>query len=402
MPHGDVGYLNLDCYKTAIKQSIDFMKNRRHQILRILLLGPILFSMACNVHNPNPVFNSEAENFELEIIADSIRVPFGMAFLPNNTMLVTNRFAGEIIQVNLDSGKKTMIKGVPQSYCRGDGGALDILVHPEYKKNGWLYFAHSIGDSISSTMAIDRGKLKGDSLIQTERIFAAYPYYSSPSHYGTRMALKDGYLFFTMGDRYDLKDSAQTLNNHLGKVMRIFDDGRVPQDNPFAGNPNVKPEIWSFGHRNPQGLTLHPETKELWLHEHGPKGGDEVNLIEPGRNYGWPIICYGIDYDDTPIGEGITHMEGMEQPLYYYVPSIAPSGMEFYTGKKFKKWNGNLFIGAMALTHINRLVLKEGKVIHEERLLKDFGKRVRVIKQGPDGYLYIGVDGGTIFRLKPI
>ncbi|MEZ4808970.1 MAG: PQQ-dependent sugar dehydrogenase [Allomuricauda sp.] len=378
------------------------MENNKYLSFPALIIAIAILCSSCQKNKPNLVFGSEEGSFELEMVADSIRVPFGMCFLPQNKMLVTNRFSGEIIQVDIDSGKKTALKGVPPSYCRGDGGALDILPHPEYKKNGWLYFAHSIGDSLASTMAIERGKLEGDSLTQTERIFTAYPYYSSPSHYGTRMAIKDGHLYFTMGDRYDLRDSAQTLGNHLGKVMRIFDDGRIPMDNPFVDIPNAKPEIWSFGHRNPQGLTLHPKTHKLWLHEHGPKGGDEINLIEPGLNYGWPIICHGIDYDDTPIGEGITHKEGMEKPLYYYVPSIAPSGMEFYTGKKFEKWNGNLFIGAMALTHINRLVLKEGKVVHEERLLEDFGKRVRVIKQGPDGYLYIGVDGGTIFRLKDI
>ncbi len=377
------------------------MENKNHCIFFSLVLWLVLLCNACSVHNSKLVFESEEGNFELEMVTDSIHVPFGMCFLSNKQMLVSNRFSGEIIRVNLDSGTKTLLKGIPKSYCQGDGGALDILLHPEFEKNSWLYFAHSIGDSIASTMVIDRGKLKGDSLTQIERVFTAFPYYSSPSHYGTRMVIQKGYLFFTMGDRYDLKDSAQTLNNHLGKVMRILDDGRVPNDNPFIGKPNAKPEIWSYGHRNPQGLTIHPQTQELWLHEHGPKGGDEVNRIGPSLNYGWPIICYGIDYDDTPIGEGITHKEGMEQPNYYYVPSIAPSSMEFYSGHNFEKWNGNLFIGAMALTHLNRLVLKKGKIVHEERLLQDFGKRVRVVRQGPDGYLYIAVDGGAIYRLIP-
>ncbi|WP_190808415.1 PQQ-dependent sugar dehydrogenase [Flagellimonas sp. S3867] len=347
-------------------------------------------------------YSSEVHDFVLEKITDSIRVPFGMTFLPDGNMLVTNRFSGELIRVDIDSGKKKVIQGVPKSFSRGDGGALDILPHPNYEENGWLYFSHSFGDSINSSMAIDRAKLQGDTLVNVQRIFSAFPFYPSPSHYGSRMALKDGYLFFTMGDRYDLMDSAQTLNNHLGKVMRIFDDGRIPKDNPFVDVEQAKPEIWSYGHRNPQGLTLHPETSELWLHEHGPKGGDELNLIQPGLNYGWPVICHGIDYDDTPIKDGITHKEGMEQPIHYYTPSIAPSGMTFYDGNKFKEWQGNLFIGAMALTHLNRLVFEKGKVIHEERLLLDFGKRVRVVRQGPDGFIYIGVDGGAIYRLKPV
>ncbi|NAY90526.1 PQQ-dependent sugar dehydrogenase [Muricauda sp. JGD-17] len=378
------------------------MKNNNFRPFSLLFFGMVFLFAACTNQKSDLIFESEQGKIQLEMITDSIRVPFGMCFLPNNKMMVTNRFSGELIQVDLKSGRKTVIKGVPKSYCRLDGGALDILPHPKYQENDWLYFAHSVGDSTASTMAIDRGKLNGDSLTQTERIFTAFPYYPSPSHYGTRMVIKNDYLFFTMGDRYDLMDSAQTLNNHLGKVMRIFDDGRIPKDNPFVNTDNAKPEIWSLGHRNPQGLTLHPKTQELWLHEHGPKGGDELNLIKPALNYGWPIICHGIDYDDTPIGDGITHKEGMEQPVHYYTPSIAPSSMVFYTGDKLEQWKGNLFVGAMALTHLNRLVLKEDKVVHEERILKDFGRRVRVVRQGPDGYLYIGVDGGAIYRLKPI
>lgn len=376
------------------------MMAKKHLFKITACLG--LIAIGCNHPKESQIFASEVQNFVLEKITDSIRVPFGMIFLPDGNMLVTNRFSGELIRIDIASGKKKVLQGVPTSYSRGDGGALDVLLHPNYKKNGWLYFSHSIGDSISSSMVIDRAKLEGDSLINIQRIFTAFPFYKSPSHYGSRMVIQDEYLFFTMGDRYDLMDAAQKLDNHLGKVMRIFADGRIPQDNPFAGIDSAKSEIWSYGHRNPQGLTLHPETNELWLHEHGPKGGDELNRIEPGLNYGWPIICHGIDYDDTPIKNGITHKDGLEQPIHFYTPSIAPSGMEFYFGDKFKSWKGNLFIGAMALTHLNRLVLKDGKVIHEERLLEEFGKRIRVVRQGPDGFIYIGVDGGSIFRLKPI
>lgn len=364
----------------------------------------ILAMGSCNHQNTNAelIFKSEEINFKLEKVADSVRVPFGMTFLPNGKMLVSNRFAGELVLIDLDSGKKKILKGVPASYCKGDGGALDVLPHPDFEENNWLYFSHSIGDSTLSTMVVDRAVLRGDSLSRIERLFTAFPYYKSPSHYGSRMAIKDGYLFFTMGDRYDLKDSAQTVTNHLGKVMRIFEDGRIPKDNPFVSIENAKQEIWSIGHRNPQGLTFRPNTDELWVHEHGPKGGDELNRITPGYNYGWPVICHGIDYDDTPIGDGITHKEGLEQPVHYYTPSIAPSGMDFYTGDSFKAWQGNLFIGAMAKTHLNRLVIEEGKVVHEERILQDFGKRIRVVREGPDGLLYIGVDGGMILRLVPM
>ena len=378
------------------------MKYKKQSFLTIAFVGILLLFNSCADSNSAWNFQSEEVNFKLEKVADSVRVPFGMSFLPNGKMLVTNRFACQILLLDIDSGEKRVLKGIPESYCKGDGGALDILPHPDYNQNGWIYFSHAIGDSINSTLAIERAKLNGDSLVNTERIFTAYPFYNRATHYGSRMVIRDGYLFFTMGDRYDLKDSAQTLNNHLGKVMRIFDDGRIPKDNPFVEMKLAKPEIWSLGHRNPQGLTLQPKTNDIWLHEHGPKGGDEVNLIKPGLNYGWPVICHGVDYDDTPIGEGITHKEGMEQPVHFYTPSIAPSGMTFYTGNKFKAWNGNLFIGAMALTHLNRLVIEKGKVIYEERLLEDFGKRIRVVKQGPDGFLYIGVDGGMILRIKPL
>ena len=377
------------------------MKQKKIRPGLVLSFGCLVLLLACRSEKSKWHFESEAGPLLLEVVADSIRVPFGMSFLPNGKMLVTNRFAGDILLLDTHTGKQQQLKSVPQSYSQLDGGALDILPHPDYSKNGWIYFSHSIGDSIKSTMSVVRGKLQGDSLTNIQHIFTALPYFKAPSHYGTRMAIKDGYLFFTMGDRYDLKDSAQTLGNHLGKVMRIFDDGSIPKDNPFYGREDAKPEIWSYGHRNPQGLIFHPETEELWLHEHGPKGGDELNLIHPGLNYGWPIICHGIDYDDTPIGDGITHKEGLEQPVHYYTPSIAPSGMEFYTGDKFPAWHGNLFIGAMAKTHLNRLVIKGNKVIQEERLLEEFGHRVRSVKQGPDGFLYIGIDGGRILRIRP-
>jgi glucose/arabinose dehydrogenase len=248
---------------------------------------------------------------------------------------------------------------------------------------------------------VDRATLEGTRIVNSERLFKALPYYKEPNHFGCRLLLKNGFLFITMGERYFLRDSAQTLSNHLGKVLRINEDGSIPGDNPFIGNKGALPEIWSYGHRNPQGLILNPLTDEVWEHEHGPKGGDEINIIRPTLNYGWPVICHGIDYDGTPIGEGITQKDGMEQPLYYYVPSIAPSGMEFYTADEMPQWKGNLFIGAMALTHLNRLVLEGNKVIKEDRLLAEKKWRIRCVRQGPDGFLYIGVDKGRIHRIKP-
>jgi len=344
---------------------------------------------------------SEGMNLRVEVVTDSISKPFGMSFLPDGTLLVTDRTKGKLIRVNVETGEKTPIEGIPKLLGLADGGMLDILVHPDYKVNGWLYYSYSIGDSTGSTMVVDRAKLKNNSLVEHERLFEASPYYKEPNHFGCRLVLHGGYLFITMGDRYDLRDSAQSLSNHLGKIMRIHEDGKIPADNPFVTQEKALPEIWSYGHRNPQGLMLNPTTNEIWEHEHGPKGGDEVNIIRQGKNYGWPVICYGINYDSTPVGNGLTEKEGLEQPIQYYTPSIAPSGMEFYTSDVISSWNGNLFIGAMALTHLNRLVIEKNKVVKEERLLADKKWRVRSVRQGPDGFLYLGIDGGRILRIMP-
>lgn len=347
------------------------------------------------------IIESEGTNLKVETVTDSITLPFGMDFLPDGRLLVTDRAKGNMVVINTETGEKELLQGVPKVVGQGDGGLLDVLVHPDYKNNGWIYFSYSEGDTTSNTMVVDRAKLDGLKLVHRERLFTALPYYKKPLHHGSRLVLKDGYLFIAMGEKTDLKDSAQTLNNHLGKVLRIYEDGQVPKDNPYVANTNAKPEVWSYGHRNPNGLALNPANGDLWEHEHGPMGGDEINIIKPTLNYGWPVITYGLNYDTTQVGEGITKKEGMEQPVYYYKPSIAPSGMQFYSSDVIPVWKGNLFIGALALKHLNRLVIEDNKVIKEERLLTDKNWRVRSVKQGPDGYLYIGVDGGKILRVMP-
>jgi glucose/arabinose dehydrogenase len=347
-------------------------------------------------------FENEGMTLEVEVISDSISIPFGMAFLPDGDLLVTDRREGTMMRINVGNGNKTLITGLPSVFASGDGGMLDVIVHPDFKNNQTIYYSYSvIRDDSTSTMVVDRAKLEGTGIVQRETLFTALPYYKEPNHFGCRLLLNDGYLFITMGERYFLRDSAQTLSNHLGKVLRLFEDGSVPKDNPFVQNKKALPEIWSYGHRNPQGLAVNPFTGELWEHEHGPKGGDEVNIIKPAINYGWPVICHGIDYDDTPIGEGITAKDGMEQPLYHYTPSIAPSGMEFYTAEAIKPWKGNLFIGAMAQRHLNRLVIENNRVIKEDRMLVDNKWRIRCVRTGPDGYLYLGIDKGPIVRIKP-
>jgi aldose sugar dehydrogenase len=373
----------------------------------ITKIGMFVFMVSsCATKDKKTVYSSVSEDYKLKVetVTDSTKItmPFAMAFLPDGDLLVTNRPDGKIMLLDVKNGKAKEIQDVPKTLENGSAGMHDVVVHPNYKENGWIYFSYvEMRSDSSSTLVVDRAKLNIDRLVERERLFTVLPYHNEINHYGGRLVLKDGYLFITMGERYYLRDSAQILSNHLGKVLRIYEDGRVPDDNPFVKRNDAKPEIWSYGHRNSQGLTLHPVTRELWEHEHGPKGGDEVNIINPGLNYGWPVICHGIDYDGNPIGKGITEKEGMEQPLYFYVPSIAPSGMLFYTGDKFPKWKNNLFIGAMGLQHLNRLVIDNNKVVHEERLLKELKRRVRCMAQGPDGFIYIGVDGGMILRLKP-
>lgn len=381
---------------------------KRNKSFETFALIPAAFALSmliasCEKEKEKEFFLIESDGVKLrvEIVTDSIIIPFGMDFLPDGRLLVTDRVVGNIVLVDTKTGEREFVEGVPAVVGAGDCGMLDILVHPDYANNGWIYFSYTEGDTTANTMVIDRARLEGLKLSQRQRLFTALPYYNKPLHHGTRLVLKDGYLFFGMGEKTDLKDSAQTLSNHLGKILRIFEDGRIPPDNPYVNTPGALPEVWSYGHRNPNGLTLNPYTGELWEHEHGPKGGDEINIIKPSLNYGWPLISYGVNYDDTPVNEGLTEMEGMEQPIYYYKPSIAPSGMQFYTSDVIPAWKGNLFIGGMVLTHLNRLVLENNKIVKEERLLGDRKLRVRSIKQGPDGYLYLGVDGGRILRIMP-
>jgi aldose sugar dehydrogenase len=369
---------------------------------RAALVAFICLTFSCS-NNKKEFFLIESEGIPLavETVTDSITIPFGMDFLPDGRLLVSDRAVGRMLLVNTETGKREVLQGVPKVLGQGDGGLLDILVHPDYNSNGWIYFSYSEGDTTSNTMVVDRAKLDGLNLVLRERLFIALPYYHKPLHHGSRLVLKDGYLFIGMGEKTDLRDSAQSLNNHLGKVLRIHEDGRVPTDNPYVNTPNAKPEVWSYGHRNPNGMTFNPFTGELWEHEHGPMGGDEINIIKPTINYGWPVITYGLNYDSSKVGEGITEKEGMEQPIYYYKPSIAPSGMQFYTSNVIPTWKGNLFIGSMVLKHLNRLVVEHNKIIKEERLLIDKNWRVRSVKQGPEGYLYLGVDGGKILRIMP-
>lgn len=340
---------------------------------------------------------TESGNIKVETIATGLGIPWGMAFLSEKEMLVSER-AGRLHRVNIETGIAQEISGVPEIYASGQGGLLDLALDPKFAENALVYFTYSIAVDGGSTQRLSRGKLKGNKLESIETLFTAQPASSKKVHFGSRMAFDDkGHIFFSVGDR-GLRDRAQDLGTHSGKIMRIKLDGSVPKDNPFVNDKKALPEIWSYGHRNPQGLTFRGDTGELWSHEHGPRGGDEINVIQAKKNYGWPVITYGKEYWGPSIGT--TKKEGMVQPLKYYVPSIAPSGMTFYSGKKIPEWKGNLFIGALALTHINRNVIKDGKVVHEERLMSEWKQRIRNIQEGPDGYLYFGTDAGKIMRFS--
>ncbi len=338
--------------------------------------------------------------FSHEVVTSEITLPWGIEFLPNGDMLVTDK-SGKLYRV---AGKKvTTISGVPEVYFENQGGLMDITLHPDYQNNGWIYISYSKGgrkDSKGtelSTTAIARAKLDGDQLVNLQEVFVAEPWEPKKGHYGSRIVFdKEGYMFFSVGERQNRDNNPQTLRNHLGKIHRTFDDGSVPDDNPFRSSPIAMPSIYSYGHRNPQGLVISPDGT-IWETEHGPKGGDELNIIEPGKNYGWPVISYGINYDGTSFTE-LTAKEGMEQPVNYWVPSIAPCGMEWVTSNKYGDLQGDILVGSLSFQYVNRCVMENGKVVKEEKLLEGVG-RVRAIEEAPDGTIYVGVENIGIVRL---
>jgi glucose/arabinose dehydrogenase len=344
---------------------------------------------------------SEQATFELVTVTSGLEHPWGMAFLPDDEILITER-PGRLRIVRDGMLDPEPIAGVPPVYASGQGGLLDVALDPEFVSNRVIYLSYAAeGDGGNSTR-VARARLEGGRLEDLEVIFRAEPLVNSTYHFGSRLAFDpQGHLLITVGERRD-GERAQDLADHNGSVIRLHPDGRVPDDNPFIGTDGIRPEIFSYGHRNPQGLAIHPETGIPWLHEHGARGGDEVNVVRPGANYGWPVITYGIDYSGAPIGEG-THKEGMAQPIHYWVPSIAPSGMAFYDGEAFPEWQGDLFVGALRSELLARLELDGEQVVAEERLLEDAIGRIRDVEVGPDGFLYLLTDerDGALYRLEP-
>ena len=348
-------------------------------------------------------FASEKANFRVERIVSGLEHPWAVAFLPDGRYLVTER-PGRLRLVEADGTlRREPVGGLPRIAPHGQGGLLDVALHPDFAANGWVYLSYAEAGPDGVGTAVARGRLDGTTLRDTETLFRLLPKSGSGQHFGSRLVFdRAGHLFVTLGDRGD-RGRAQDLGDHAGSVIRLNDDGSIPADNPFVGRPGVRPEIYSYGHRNLQGAALHPGTGRLWTHEHGPQGGDEINLPEPGVNYGWPVITYGVNYViGTRIGEG-TAKPGMAQPLHYWVPSIAPSGMTFYDGDRFPGWHGDLFVGSLKFGLLVRLEIRDGRVAHEERLLEGVLGRIRDVRQGPDGLLYLltDADDGELVRLVP-
>ena len=349
------------------------------------------------------VYTSKDMKYTLEKVAGGLEHPWGLAFLPKGGLLITDR-NGKFYR--LSTNKDLLeIKGAPEVVNKGQGGLLDVELHPKFEENRWVYLTYSKkhpSNSKLATTAVVRGKLNGIQLANVEEIFVAEPYESTRHHYGSRIEFdRDGYLYLSVGDRGQRDRNPQGLDNHCGKIHRLLDDGRIPEDNPFVDQKGAKASIYSYGHRNPQGVTLHPETGKIWTHEHGPRGGDEINVIRKGKNYGWPIISYGINYNGTKFTE-ITEKEGLEQPLLYWVPSIAPCGMDFVTGDRYPSWKGDLLVGSLRFEYVNRVQLDGEKVEQEEKLLKDIG-RVRCIKMSNDDYIYVAVEQpGEVYKIIPL
>jgi aldose sugar dehydrogenase len=364
--------------------------------------GALALALAATPAASQQTFQAEHHSYRAVTIADGLQNAWGLAFLPNGDMLVTER-PGRLRLIRDGQLQSDPVPGVPEVAARGQGGLLDVALHPAFADNRFVYLSYSKPGPDGATTAVVRGRFDGSRLSDLEEVFEARAWSNAGQHFGSRLVFDDhGYLFISVGERGAMQE-AQNLGNHQGTIIRLHDDGRVPSDNPFVGQSGALPEIWAYGVRNPQGMVLHPTTRELWELEHGPRGGDEVNLVLPGRNYGWPVITYGINYNGQPISD-ITEKEGMEQPLYHWTPSIATSGLAFYTGDAFPQWKGSLLAGGLTGRYVARLTVDGHRVIAEEKLMEGFGERIRDVRDGPDGSIYVLTDApqGQLVRLEPV
>jgi aldose sugar dehydrogenase len=374
----------------------------RSRPLSILLLALLTLgtTSACSGEHR---FDTREHTVQAVEVAAGLEHPWSLVFLPDGDMLITER-PGRLRIFRNGELLPEPVAGLPQVRALGQGGLLDLALHPDFENNRWLYLSYAADHQGGVTTHVARGRFEDDALHDVEVLFVAEPASGGGRHFGSRLLFdRQGYLYITVGDRGEM-ERAQALDDHAGSTIRLHDDGSIPADNPFVGRDDARPEIYTYGNRNAQGMALHPETGAVWQNEHGPRGGDELNHIRAGANYGWPVITHGIDYSGATIGEGITEKEGMEQPVHHWTPSIAPSGMTFYTGDAFPGWRGNVFVGALVHTHVARLVMDGDRVVEEEPLLREMGQRIRDVRQGPDGHLWLLTDhgNGRLLRLEPV
>lgn len=368
-------------------------------IIYLILVAPFLLKCSAQIKENDIVIKNATVNYTLETVASDIAIPWGMTWLPDGSMLVTEK-SGTLFHIK--NGIKTSIKNVPKVYNRGQGGLLDIALHPNYVNNGWIYITYSAeeGEGAGGNTKLIRAKLVDGGLTQIESLYKATPNTTKGFHFGSRIVFdNDGFLYFSMGERGEHFVNPQDLTRDGGKIYRLHDDGRIPADNPFVGTSGAKTAIYTYGNRNPQGMAKNLETGAIWVHEHGPQGGDEINIIKKGANYGWPLVTYGIDYDGKTISTE-KQKPGIEDPIYYWLPSIAPSGMTFVTSDKYPNWKGHLLVGSLKFQYLELVQLSGNQVIGRQKVAVDVG-RVRNVAQGPDGFIYMGVEGKGIIKIVP-
>ena len=370
-----------------------------------ILLGILIINYSCaqdikplDYESNNTILTSET-NYEMELVFEDENIIWAIEFFDDNSILATVK-SGSLFHYK--DGKKTEIKGLPEIYLRGQGGLMDIVLHPDFKNNKWLYFSYAskgVGEKGGNT-TIARAKLTDDTLVDLEVLYKGTPNSKKGQHFGGRLEFdNDNYLYFSIGDRGNREVNPQDITIDGGKIYRIKDDGTIPKDNPFYNTPNSKKAIYSYGHRNPQGMFKHPITGEIWTNEHGPRGGDEINIIKKGKTYGWPKITYGINYSGTTITKNKS-LPDMEQPLYYWLPSIAPSSFEYISSNIYPNWNGSLIAGALVFSHIERIGLKNNKVVSRSKIAEGLG-RPRDVKQGPDGFIYASIENKGVYKILP-
>jgi aldose sugar dehydrogenase len=386
-----------------------------HQLLQFsaaMAAGLMIFSAGCTLPDNSPALSEpllegeahqsgpgEPTPIRVKTLVQWLDEPWGMDFLPDGRLLLTEK-PGRIKLVTPGNWQPVDLAGVPEVANEGQGGLMDVLVHPRFEDNGWIYLSYSVALEEGFTTRVSRARLQGHSMVELKVLFTALPAFGQRRHFGSRLLLDQGYLFITVGDRGN-RELAQDLSTHNGKVIRVFEDGGIPADNPFVGRAGARGEIFTYGHRNPQGIARHPVNGSIWVAEHGPQGGDEINILRSGANYGWPVITYGEEYGGGKIGEG-THKAGMEQPLVYYTPSIGAGGIDFYTATTYQGWNPSLMVAGLRLTRINRLELEGNGLGKETRLLGDLNMRIRDVQIGPDGMLYALADRSRLIRLEAL